>query len=295
MTARRRSLPSSSATIALSVVALALALAACSGPTTALTSTTTSPPRTTGSPGGSTTTTGVSPTIKETLFFVRGTSLGVSRRTVSSASDPRYLTLQALFGGPSPTEAAAGLVTDIPAGSEVRGLVVRSGVATVDLSPEFVATAPAPELSARLAQVVYTLTSFPNVGRVFIKVAKTPIVEFAGVNLASGVGRSDVTAALPPVLLESPAVGDSAGGALLVSGATSMSGIYVLQLTDAKGKLLATVTNTAVPNGSFSNRLPFTVPAAQTGQVSLFMRPTAAALPPQVVTFPITLTPSPTG
>ena len=171
------------------VVLTGLALGACGGAKTALTSTTTTTTRS----SVTTTTGGVTPTtaptvVEQTLFFTRGTSLGVAHRAVTSASDPRFLTMEALLAGPNSSESAAGLTTAQSPGTVLRGITVAAGVAVVSLSQQFALPGPADVLSARLAQVVYTITEFPNVSKVEIEIGKIQLLSFAGVDLASPVG-----------------------------------------------------------------------------------------------------------
>jgi germination protein M len=203
------------------------------------------------------------------------------------------VTMQALLAGPSPSEAAAGLTTDIPAGTTMRGLQIKGGLAVINLSPEFIAAGPPEALSARLAEVVYTLTGYSNVKRVTIAVSKLVLPNFAGVNLSTPVGRSQVTAALPDVLLETPAVGSTVHGSLQISGLTAFTGTYDVQLLDATGRLLAAVTNTAVVGATFAQTVPFTASSGSAGNGTLrfFARPSSPSQPIQAVTFPVQLTP----
>jgi hypothetical protein len=196
-----------------------------------------------------------------------------------------------LMGGPSPSEASAGLSTDIPQGTVLRGLEIRGGTATVNFSPNFVANGPAPSLAGRLAQVVYTITSFSNVTAVIIKVGGTQIVNFAGVNLTNPVGRSQVMAALPGVLLEEPAVGSSLQSQLAVSGITSINGTYQIQLVDPSGKLLAGVTSTAVVDGKFQQAFPLTVTSPEIGTLRVFARPSSPSQPAQEYQFNLPIVP----
>ena len=279
--------------VTAAVVGASAVLAGCGGASTALTSTTTTTqPAVTTTTHGVTTTT-VPAVVQETLFFTRGDVLGVSHRSVTSPADPRLVTMQALLGGPIAPESAAGLSSAIPAGTALRGLDVKSGVATVNFSPQFVLPGPAAVLSARLAQVVYTLTNFPNVSQVSFQIGRFPLLNFAGVNLANPVGRSQVTAALPPVLLVSPAVGDSVHGTVVASGITSVVGTWALSVSDAQGHLLTTVTNTAVPGGTFSQTIPISVTSTQTGTLTMFAKPTSASVPAQTFTFPLQIGPAP--
>ncbi len=277
---RRLALPAVTCSVSV------LILAACGGSPSSTRSTTTTKPSIPTSTAPKTSST-VPPQVAVTLYFVRGIDLGVAVRMINSSADPRDAALQALLSGPTPAEAAAGLGTLIPAGTTLRGLQVRGGVAAVNFSPQFVATGPPAALSARLAQVVYTLTAYPNVDRVALFVAKLPINSFAGVDTSSPVGRSQVTAALPGVLLEDPAVGSSVQGSLHTSGLTSINGTYDIQLVDSTGRLLASVTNTAVAGATFAQTIPFSFAYTGTGTVRVFARPSAPSQPVQETQFTV--------
>jgi hypothetical protein len=271
---------------------VAAALAACSGNSTALTSTTTTLPNTPPTTKATSTTTTTLPTQRNfLLYFLRGSQLGVSQRPVESANNPHFQAMTALVAGPNPTETAAGLSTDIPAGTTVRGLEIRNGIATVNLSPQFVTNAPAAQLAARVAQVVYTLTSSPGVTGVTIEVGGTQIVNLGGVNLTNAVGRDQVTGTLPLILLEQPAVGGSIAGSMTISGMTAGPGTYEVQLVDPTGRLLASVTNTAVSGGKFEQSVPITATSAETGTVRVFGRPTSTSQPVQEFQFSIPIAP----
>lgn len=271
--------------------AMAVLFAACSGNSTALTSTTTLPRTSTTSsvPGSTTTTSPVQRTYD--LYFLRGTQLGASQRTATASSDTHFQSISALMAGTTPAEQAAGLGTDIPAGTTVRGLEIRGGIATVNLSPQFVATGPTDQLAGRLSQVVYALTTSPTVTGVVIEIAGNRIVNFAGVDLTNPIGRSQVTASLPLVLLEQPAVGGSLKSRMTISGLTAGSGTYDVQLLDPSGKLLASVTNTAAVGGTFLQSVPFTIAGPETGTVRVFGRPSASTQPVQQFQFTLPIAP----
>lgn len=274
------------------VAVAAVALSACSSHGTLSKSpTTTGPVATTATTTARTTTTAPAQ-VATLLYFTRGTELGVAQRMLAASADPRYVAIQTLLAGPAATETAAGLTTQIPAGTTTRGLQIRSGVATLNLSPQFVTPGPAPLLAARLAQIVYTLTAYPNIGKVSIQVSKVPLTSFAGVNLSAPVGRSQVTAALPGVLLESPAVGSTvSGSSVSLSGLTSFVGTYDVQLVDATGKLLAATTNTAVSGATFTQTLPVRASSPSTGSLRIYARPSSPGQQIQVTSFPIPIQP----
>ena len=94
-------------------------------------------------------------------------------------------TLDQLVAGPSPDEAAFGAGTAIEKGVDVQSLTIDAdGVATVDFNRKFETKDTRPQV----AQVVYTLTQFPQVTKVRFLIEGQP-------NGATGVppvGRSDL-------------------------------------------------------------------------------------------------------
>jgi spore germination protein GerM len=273
------------------LVAVAVLLAACSGNPSALTATTVAPAKSTTTTSPHTTTTTLPTQRFYALYFLRGNELGVSSRLGSVTTDPHYTAIRDLVAGTIPAEASAGLSTDIPAGTVVRGLQIKSTVAILNLSPQFVTTGTTASEAGRLAQVVYTLTSSPGVTAVELEVGGTRIVNFAGVNLTNPVGRAQVTAALPLVLLEEPAVGSSLVGSLTISGLTSTSTSYVVQLIDPTGRLLASVTNAAAAGGTFEQSVPFTISGPETATVKLFAQPSSSKATAQSFQFTLPISP----
>jgi spore germination protein GerM len=66
--------------------------------------------------------------------------------------------VEALLAGPTPEERAQGIGTEIPAGTRLRGLTVREGVAFVDLSEALASGGGSASMQGRVWQVVYTGT-----------------------------------------------------------------------------------------------------------------------------------------
>lgn len=210
--------------------------------TTATSSSTvaTSPAPTSNTPSTSTTQPSLS-TMSFAVYFLRGSYLGVARRTVPATAAVGVAALDALLRGPNSSEQAAGLSSAAPAGSRLLGLSVSSGMAKVDFDSAYaMAGSPSSELQ-RVAQVVFTLTQFPSVNRVSFEINGATPQEFGNgtVDLRRPLGRSDVLGALPAILVESPAVGDSLHGALQLRG---MANVYEaqfrVQLIDGTGRVL---------------------------------------------------------
>lgn len=69
--------------------------------------------------------------------------------------------LEALLAGPTPGERARGFSSEIPAGTRLRALTVREGVATIDLTERIASGGGSASMLARLWQIVYTGTQHP--------------------------------------------------------------------------------------------------------------------------------------
>src|SRR5918996_4877692 len=97
--------------------------------------------------------------------------LFVSQRTATFEPGVGRIALEDLIAGPSDAEREAFIGTEIPKGTELRGLNIEDGVATVDLSTEFAQGGSSSlEETARLAQVVYTITQFDTVRSVQFRI-----------------------------------------------------------------------------------------------------------------------------
>jgi spore germination protein GerM len=93
----------------------------------------------------------------QTLAAVRRRVVGGPREALVAAA------LRALLDGPSRAERSRGLTTEIPPGTKLRALTLARGVATVDLGVAFAQGGGSSSILARVWQVVYTATQFPDV------------------------------------------------------------------------------------------------------------------------------------
>src|SRR5262249_4613620 len=150
---------------AVMALAVLLVLAACGGKKTAGTEPapppTTAPPATTAAPPAPT---------PLRVYLPPDGRVAPAGREVTQTQAVASAALRALIEGPTAEEGRAGLTSSIPAGTQLRGLSIAGGVATVDLSHEFESGGGSPSLTTRVAQVVYTLTQFPSVDRVAFRI-----------------------------------------------------------------------------------------------------------------------------
>jgi Immunoglobulin-like domain of bacterial spore germination/Sporulation and spore germination len=139
-----------------------------------------------------------------------------------------------------------------PAGTRLRGVSVQAGTATVALS------GTRPPGRWPLQALVHTLTQFPTVKRVLVRVGSRPV---------AGPLTRDPDLPLAPIALAEPAAGALVkGDRLVVRGEASVyEGTVGLRLRDDRGQVMAqghaTAARGAPGRGPFSGALSFTPPA----------------------------------
>jgi len=101
----------------------------------------------------------------------------------------------ALLAGPTEAEAAKEITSQVPSGTPVRSVTLQRRVVTVDLGEKFAAGTNAESLTARVAQVVLTVTRVPGVRSVRLLVkGGTPLGLFPGVVALYPLTAKDVQA-----------------------------------------------------------------------------------------------------
>ena len=113
-----------------------------------------------------------------------------------------------LLTGPTRAETARQFRTYVPSGTRLRGVRFSKGVATVDLGERFAAGRDAESLSARITQLVYTVTSVPGVKSVRLLVSGgVPLGLFPGYALSRPVTRAQATRPIVPPPTATPDAG----------------------------------------------------------------------------------------
>jgi germination protein M len=285
---------------AMAVAAIALGAAAC-GSTShpeASPTTTGAPTTTPVTPSPTTATTAPVATVDVRAYFMQGDTVGVAHRTVASTVRVATAAMAELLAGPSPADAAAGLTTAIPGGTELLGITIDGGTATVDLSGAFESGGGSLSMTARLAQVTYTLTQFPTVQRVAFQLDGQPVTVFGGegIMLDHPATRTSFESVTPAILVESPGRGWAVHSPLRITGSANVfEAQFRAELTDASGAVLATqvvhATSGTGTRGTFDATLAFSATATGPVTLSVFdmsakdgMRIDVVTIPLQVVT-----------
>ena len=149
------------------------------------------------------------------VYFLRGERLVIDHREVDG---PAVMggAVTALLAGPS-----GDLVTAIPEGTELLGVNLVDGTATIDLSGEFASGGGSLSMTARVGQVVFTATQFDNVERVTVWLDGAPIEGLGGegLDLSEPWTRADVARELTGgVLVDTPQPGATVTSPFTVTG-----------------------------------------------------------------------------
>lgn len=150
--------------------------------------------------------------------------------------------VNAVLAGPTDFEASRSITTAIPDGSQLLGITIADGVATVNLSKEFESGGGSASVLTRLGQLVYTLTQFPKVDEVVFQIEGQPSTTFSseGIVLDKPVGRADEVALLPDIWVDRPAWGAAIGNPAHVTGnADVFEATFRIAILDASGKTIA--------------------------------------------------------
>lgn len=262
------------------LVAVALGtvlLAGCGGTTPAPASSPTLTPSGTVTPSASSTPSPTTPSVtlhSLRVYFLRGEKVvSVHRAVPVTDSAVASAAMTALLAGPSDAERAAGVCSEIPAGTALLGVSINDGVALVDLSSAYGSGGGSLSMTARLMQVVFTLTQFPTVTgvRFALDGAPTTVLGGEGVLIDSPATRAQYDSFLPPIFIDSPAMGQTVTSPLTVTGlANVFEGQFSVQVTDAAGTVLAHAPGMASMGqfATFSVALSFTAPDQGAGTVT---------------------------
>jgi hypothetical protein len=212
------------------------------------------------------------------VYFLHGEEIGAAGRTVTGEGVAAGA-VAALLDGPDAAEEEVGYSTTIPEGTELRGVTVGDGVATVDLSAEFATGGGSLSMQGRVAQVVFTLTQFDTVTGVDFLLDGEPITELGGEGLILDhpQTRQDWEDLSPAILVESPLPLADVTSPLHVTGtANTFEATFVLNVLDGDGLIVydepVMATSGTGTRGTFDVTATFEVPRAGVGAVIVFER-----------------------
>ncbi len=218
-------------------------------------------------------------------------------RAVPSTRAVATAAVRELLAGPARDEA--GLLTMIPAGSQLLGITIDGSVATIDLTGTFESGGGSASMLGRLAQLVYTATQFPTVDAVRLRLDGKPVESIGGegVIVGSGLGRADSTYGLPPIFVDQPTWGGIFPSPGRVTGlANVFEAQFQLQVLDGSRRVLAEAAVSASCGtgcwGTFDVTVPYRVDATQWGTLRVFDPSPKDGSPIDVREYPVRLTPA---
>ena len=231
-------------------------------------------------------------TIVRTYFWLGGSSnadgLVAVLREIPATKSVATAAMNALLAGPNAVERANDISSAVPNGTQLLGLTIDNGVATVDLSGEFASAAGGDAYQQRLGQVVYTLTQFPSVKGVNVRID--------GEGDANVLKRTDGVDLLPSMWVDRPAWGAAAGNPAHVTGSADVfEATFRVAILDGSGKVLADQQVMASCGtgcrGTFDVSVPYDVSTAQYGTLRVYDPSEQDGSPQDVRDYRVWLTP----
>jgi hypothetical protein len=210
-------------------------------------------------------------TIVRAYFWLGGSpnadGLVAVLREIPATKSVATAAMNALLAGPNAIEGAHQISSAVPDGTQLLGLTIENGVATVDLSNEFASAGGGDAYQQRLGQVVYTLTQFPSVKGVSLRIE--------GDGDATVLRRSDYVQLLPSMWVDRPAWGAAIGNPAHVTGSADVfEATFRISILDGSGKVLADQQVMASCGtgcrGTFDTTVPYSVSKAQYGTLRVY-------------------------
>ena len=197
-------------------------------------------------------------------------------REAEAGTDSAMAVVEALLAGPTSGEITGtpAISTAIPEGTELLGVDISDGLATVDLSGEYDDGGGSFGMFARLAQVVYTLTRLPDVDEVAFAIEGEMVAVFSseGIELDGPQQRDDYHDLLPPIFVDYPAWGEPVSSPIQVSGLSNVfEAVSQVMLTDDDGEPLLEDTVMATCGtgcwGAWEIEIPYEIDRQQFGSL----------------------------
>jgi len=217
-------------------------------------------------------------------------------------SAPYVSTMQALLDGPPAGEGGITpeISTAIPEGTTLNGVTLSGAIAVVDLSAEFTSGGGSFSMMGRVAQVIYTMTRFPEIDGVRFLIDRIPTTVFGGegITVEDPATRPDDDTLLPAVMIESPAFGAVVGEGVFSAAGTAnvFEATVSIVLRGADGGVLfegfTTATCGTGCRGAWELDIPYEVDTAQWGRLEAFESSAMDGSPVNVRTHLVWLTPA---
>lgn len=232
---------------------------------------------TTKDPGATTATVEAPPAkgvITYEVWFHRGEHLYVAHRSQDATLAVGRAAIESLLEGPDVHETQRDVETSVPDRTDLLGLDIDDGVATVDLTSEFESGGGSLSMTMRLAQVVYTLTQFETVDAVqfMLDGERVDVFSAEGIVLDHPVRRRDYGDLLPPILVTSPRIEETVRNPVTIEGSANVfEATVTIRIEDAKGRELAHTFTTATCGSGCRGTFSATVRLRPTDETHAFV------------------------
>jgi Immunoglobulin-like domain of bacterial spore germination/Sporulation and spore germination len=229
------------------------------------------------------------------VWFKNPSGLYVSHRTEPFTPAVGATAIRAVLDGPTSGERAAGLFSQITAGSRLLDLTIHDGVATVTMDGTFVSQETPAIAVGSLAQIVYTITQFESVDAVRFTVAGRPLTNFGGYELDGPQRREDFAEQLPWILVDTPDVGDRVSSPVTIAGTADVfEAVVSIAILDANGDVVSSSFTMATCGtgcrGDYMTDVRYDVDRTQQGTIRVYEVSAKDGSPINVVEIPVTLT-----
>ena len=229
-------------------------------------------------------------------WFTRQGKLFVSERTVPATVSIGRAAINGVLAGPSAAEYSAGLRSQIPVGTKLLGLTIRSGIATADFSSSFGSAATPSTMALRIAQVVYSLAQFPTVTGVRFEINGQGVTVVGGVPVQAPQTTAMYSGYLPAITVQNPAIGEQVSSPVTIAGTADVfEAVVSVQILDSQGNQIAKTFSTASCGtgcrGNYSLPVSYTVATAQPGTIEVFESSPKDGKPVNVQLIPVMLMP----
>ena len=217
----------------------------------------------------------------------------------AQVTPPRFATaaVTELLKGPTPSEGSNGWGTAIPAGSELLGIDLDGGIATVDLSSEFESGGGSLSARMRLAQLVYTLTEFQTIQGVELEIEGRPATTFSseGIVIEDPLTRADFEDLVAPIIVHTPIAGQRVTSPVRISGNANVFeanvSIRILLGDEVLVETFTTATCGTGCRGTYSKKVAFQLPQETEGVIHVYEASAENGAPLHVVSVPVVLLP----
>lgn len=183
------------------------------------------------------------------VWLVRDGKLWPVTRGVTATKAVIGAAVRSLLAGPTASDTRTSASSAVPAGTQLLGIALHGGVATVDLTSDFTAGGTGATERLRLAQLVYTVTQFPGVHGVLLHLDGAPVNALSdGLVLANPMTRRSMgfPHLAPAITVTSPQPGARVHAPFTVRGVADVfeAGL-TYKLLDAAGHELGSGASSA--------------------------------------------------